>query len=109
MVKTEGDLVEIFEDTERRQIFTQSIVKYNLFMGQLDIHLLTQTLDDSIANNAQAAAATSFIENSAKWTIQQLVPKLINLKYEISLPDLKSLIQLPFMHLEHLLARARLP
>jgi len=54
---------------------------------------------------------SSFLENSTKWAITWISQRFsASLPYRnISLSDLKTIIQFPFSHMEHLVARAQHP
>lgn len=113
---TEDELRDVFDDEQRLKIFVQSIAKYNLFLSQLSISGLTCSVNESFGSvdlNQSGVETTSFLETSSKWAIQWFAPKIksiLTFRSEVMpLRDLRSLIQFPFGHLEHLVSRARHP
>ena len=79
------------------------VSKYNIFLSSVNVNQLTRS-DKLIGDEL------TFFEKSCKWSISNFSQKFsscLAINDELSAAQVKELVQLPFYHLERLIARAQ--
>jgi hypothetical protein len=79
------------------------VSKYNIFLSSVNVNQLTRS-EKLIGDEL------TFFEKSCKWSISNLSQKFsscLAINDELSAAQVKELVQLPFYHLERLIARAQ--